>query len=103
MSMVYIYLYMFAQVYVDCGQSMRYNVKNHRLIGVGSMQDQEPLTVEEVAKQLRVSAETVRMWIRTGELEAIDVGKYLIYPADLEAFKERRRTGRKRNPENKEP
>ncbi len=65
------------------------------------MQDQEPLTVEEVAKQLRVSAETVRMWIRTGELEALDVGKYLIYPADLEAFKERRRTGKKRNRDDK--
>jgi excisionase family DNA binding protein len=81
---------------------MRYNVKNHRPIGVGNMQEQEPLTVEEVAKRLRVSAETVRMWIRTGELDAIDVGKYLIYPADLEAFKERRRTRRKRNPESKE-
>jgi excisionase family DNA binding protein len=60
------------------------------------MQQEEPLTVEEVAKQLRVSAETVRAWIRAGELDAIDVGKYLIYPADLADFKERRRTGRKR-------
>jgi len=60
------------------------------------MQQGEPLTVEEVAKQLRVSSETVRAWIRAGELEAIDVGKYLIYPSDLEDFKERRRTGRKR-------
>ena len=60
------------------------------------MQQEEPLTVAEVAKQLRVSAETVRAWIRAGELDAIDVGKYLIYPADLEEFKERRRTGRKR-------
>lgn len=60
------------------------------------MQEEEPLTVEEVAKRLRVSPETVRMWIRTGELDAIDVGKYLIYPTDLENFKERRRTGRKR-------
>ena len=60
------------------------------------MQQEEPLTVEEVAKQLRVSAETVRAWIRRGELDSIDVGKYLIYPADLEDFKERRRTGRKR-------
>ena len=60
------------------------------------MQQEEPLTVEEVAKQLRVSAETVRAWIRAGELDAIDVGKYLIYPADLQDFKERRRTGRKR-------
>jgi len=60
------------------------------------MQQEEPLTVEEVAKRLRVSPETVRAWIRAGELDAIDVGKYLIYPADLEDFKERRRTGRNR-------
>jgi len=60
------------------------------------MQEEEPLTVEEVAKRLRVSIETVRTWIRTGELNAVDVGKYLIYPADLEDFKQRRSTRRKR-------
>ena len=58
---------------------------------------QEPLTVEEVAQSLRVKVDTVRMWIRTGELNAIDVGKYLIYPVDLEDFKNRRSTrGRKK-------
>ncbi|MFL5664939.1 MAG: helix-turn-helix domain-containing protein [Ktedonobacteraceae bacterium] len=58
---------------------------------------QEPLTVEEVAQSLRVKVDTVRLWIRTGELNAIDVGKYLIYPADLEDFKKRRSTrGRKK-------
>jgi excisionase family DNA binding protein len=60
------------------------------------MPEEEPLTVEEVAQRLRVSIETVRTWIRTGELNAIDVGKYLIYPADLEDFKQRRSTRRKR-------
>ena len=60
------------------------------------MQEEEPLTVEEVAKRLRVSIETVRTWIRTGELNAVDVGKYLIYPADLEDFKQRRSTRRKK-------
>ena len=60
------------------------------------MQEEEPLTVEEVAKRLRVSIETVRTWIRTGELNAIDVGKYLIYPADLEDFKQRLSTRRRR-------
>jgi len=60
------------------------------------MQEEEPLTVEEVAKLLRVSIETVRTWIRTGELNAIDVGKYLIYSADLEDFKQRRSTRRKK-------
>lgn len=66
-------------------------------VGAGYMQEEEPLIVEEVAKRLRVSPETVRAWIRSGELEAIDVGKYLIYPSALEDFKKRRRTGRKRD------
>lgn len=61
------------------------------------MPDEKPLTVEEVAEQLRVNPETVRTWIRTGELNAIDVGgKYRIYPADLEDFKQRRSTRRQR-------
>lgn len=67
------------------------------------MQGEEPLTVEEVARQLRVSVETVRNWIRTGELDAIDIGnKYRIYPADLEDFKERRRTRKRKKEEEKE-
>jgi excisionase family DNA binding protein len=66
------------------------------------MPDEKPLTVEEVADQLRVNPETVRVWIRTGELDAIDVGgKYRIYPTDLEAFKDKRRTSRKRQKEQK--
>ena len=61
------------------------------------MHSEEPLTVEEIAQQLRVHVETVRSWIRSGELDAIDVGgKYRIYRADLNDFLERRRTGKKR-------
>jgi excisionase family DNA binding protein len=101
MSIVYSHIYVFTQDNIDYQRIIRYNVKNHKK-GVDCMQEQEPLTVEEVARQLRVSAETVRMWIRKGELGALDVGKYLIYPADLEVFKDRRRTGRKRSAENKE-
>ena len=62
-----------------------------------SDEEPEPLTVEDVAQKLKVKVDTVRMWIRTGELNAIDVGKYLIYPVDLEDFKRRRSTrGRKK-------
>lgn len=32
------------------------------------------LTVEEVAEQLGVTAETVRKWIRSKDLEALDLG-----------------------------
>jgi excisionase family DNA binding protein len=61
------------------------------------MSDEKPLIVEEVADQLRVNPETVRTWIRSGELDAIDVGgKYRIYQTDLEAFKDRRRTSRRK-------
>lgn len=65
------------------------------------MQDEEPLTVEEIAQQLRVHVETVRNWIRSGELDAIDLGgKYRIYRTDLNKFLERRRTGKKKRKDN---
>jgi excisionase family DNA binding protein len=32
------------------------------------------LTLDEVAEQLSVNVETVRRWIRSGELEGIDLG-----------------------------
>lgn len=62
------------------------------------MPDEKLLTVEEVAENLRVNPDTVRSWIRSGELDAINVGgKYRIYQSDLDDFIERRRTGRKRD------
>jgi excisionase family DNA binding protein len=48
------------------------------------------LTVREVASELQVHEETVRRWIRAGELPAIELGgprtMYRIRPADLGAF-----------------
>jgi excisionase family DNA binding protein len=61
------------------------------------MPQTEPLTVEEVAAELRVHPETVRNWIRTGELDALDIGReYRIYRADLDAFIQRRKTARRK-------
>ncbi len=61
-------------------------------------QQEETLTVEDVAAELRVHADTVRTWIRTGELDAVDVGReYRIYRADLDEFIKNRRTGRKKH------
>jgi excisionase family DNA binding protein len=58
---------------------------------------EETLTVEDVAAELRVHPDTVRTWIRTGELDAVDIGReYRIYRADLDEFIRRRRTGKKR-------
>jgi excisionase family DNA binding protein len=60
------------------------------------MSQTEPLTVEEVAAELRVHPETVRNWIRTGELDALDIGReYRIYRADLNDFIQRRKTSRR--------
>ena len=57
----------------------------------------QQLTVEEVADELRVHPETVRQWIRDGELEAFDTGRgYRISRADLDAFVQRRKTGKRR-------
>ncbi|HLI07871.1 MAG TPA: helix-turn-helix domain-containing protein [Ktedonobacteraceae bacterium] len=59
------------------------------------MPDQQ-LTVEEVAEELRVHPETVRQWIRSGELDAFDTGRgYRISRPDLEDFIQRRKTSRR--------
>lgn len=60
------------------------------------MTGEELLTVEEVAKELRVNAKTVRQYIASGELIAFVVGKgYKISREDLENFKRGRRTDRR--------
>ena len=55
------------------------------------------LSVEEIADELGVNPETVRITIRSGELVAYNIGKgYRISRADLEDFIKRRRTDYKR-------
>ena len=47
----------------------------------------EFLTVDEVAKELRVNRRTVMRWIRTGYLPALQVGKnYRISKSDYQEF-----------------
>lgn len=62
------------------------------------------LSVEEVAEELEVNPETVRVWIRSGELVAFSIGKgYRIARADLDDFIRRRRTDyKKKHNEKKE-
>jgi excisionase family DNA binding protein len=57
------------------------------------------LTVEQVAEELQVHKNRVYSWIQAGELSAIDIGRrskhnYRISRADLDAFKQARRTMR---------
>jgi excisionase family DNA binding protein len=58
------------------------------------MSEERWLTVAQVADQLQVDEETVRRWIRRGELEATNIGTgrpdYRIRPTVLQAFLERR-------------
>ncbi len=48
------------------------------------------LTVEQVAERFQISTETVRRWIRAGELPVLDLGGtktgYRIKDSDLERF-----------------
>jgi excisionase family DNA binding protein len=55
--------------------------------------DTEMLTVEEVAKQLKVHIRTVRKWIQDGELIAMNIGRgYRINKSDLQSFIKSRQT-----------
>jgi excisionase family DNA binding protein len=50
-------------------------------------------TVQELAARLEVAEATVRQWIKSGELRAIDIGKgWRIADADLERFLKARET-----------
>jgi excisionase family DNA binding protein len=64
---------------------------------------EKQLTVEEVAEELRVHPETVRQWIREGELDAFDTGRgYRISRKDLDDFIQSRKTGKRRRKPEKE-
>ena len=50
-------------------------------------------TVQEIAERLEVAEATVRHWIKSGELRAIDIGKgWRIADTDLERFLKARET-----------
>ena len=60
-------------------------------------QGEDWLTTDEIAKDLKVNVKTVRNWINSGELAAIDVGgEYRIYRKDYEAFINSRKINRGR-------
>ncbi|MGH2496723.1 MAG: helix-turn-helix domain-containing protein [Ktedonobacteraceae bacterium] len=56
------------------------------------MPDETLLTVEDVAQRLQIKPDTVRRWIRTGKLPAIELGGRLrIDPKDLQMFLDKHR------------
>jgi excisionase family DNA binding protein len=62
-------------------------------------QSKEPmLTVKQVAAELNVDEKTVRRWIQSGELIALNIGRlrpeYRVSRSNLDDFIERRQTGR---------
>lgn len=60
-------------------------------------QGEDWLTTDEIARDLKVNVKTVRNWINSGELAAIDVGgEYRIYRKDYEDFISRRKIDRGR-------
>jgi excisionase family DNA binding protein len=62
-------------------------------IGCDPVPNDRYQTVKEVADRMKVGEATVRHWIRTGDLRAIDIGKgWRIADADLERFLTRHQT-----------
>ncbi len=60
-------------------------------------QEEEMLTTSEVAKELRVNVKTVRNWILSGELVALDIGgEYRIPRSNFDRFKEQRQTDKRK-------
>ncbi len=54
-------------------------------------------TVQELSDRLEVAEATVRQWIKSGELRAIDIGKgWRIADADLERFLKARETAQRK-------
>ena len=56
--------------------------------------EQTTLTVDQVAKRLKVNEQTVRRWLREGELQGVAFGGrtgWRISEADLQAFWDARR------------
>jgi len=57
------------------------------------LEDEEYLTIEEIAKRLKVKPFTVRDWIRKQELPAYKVGRTLrVKKSDFEEFMKKHRT-----------
>ena len=55
-------------------------------------------TVQELAERLEVSEATIRQWIKSGELRAIDIGKgWRIANTDLANFLKARETAPRRS------
>ena len=61
----------------------------------GSMTDEPLLRVEDVAQRLSVNIETVRRWLRKGQLEGLRLGKtkggWRVTETDLARFLESQR------------
>jgi len=50
---------------------------------LGQLPDARMLTVEEVARELRVSKETVRRWVRSGQLPCIKLPRGIRIPSEV--------------------
>jgi excisionase family DNA binding protein len=59
------------------------------------MQEEEYLTIKDIAQQLKLDEKTIRRWIKSKQLPAIELGgKYRVTRSDLNAFLESRKLGR---------
>ncbi len=85
---------------IDATNTKLYNVKkrgltNHKWRQGRVFMPKQWLTVEEIAEELGVHPETVRIWIRERELPAVKLRRtYRVKREDYEEFLRRRYTGK---------
>jgi excisionase family DNA binding protein len=79
-------------------QVVRSTILETRFLGDGRLpQSENWFTTEEIAKDLKVNVNTVRRWIQSGELVALDVGgEYRISREDYKEFVQRRKTDKRK-------
>jgi excisionase family DNA binding protein len=79
------------------GEELAQFVETQFLGDYGMPQGENWLTTEEIAKDLKVNVNTVRRWIQSGELVALDVGgEYRVSREDYNDFVRRRKTDKRK-------
>jgi excisionase family DNA binding protein len=85
---------------IDATNTKPYNIKkcgitHHKWHQGREFMPKQWLTVEEIAEELGVHPETVRIWIRERELPAVQLRRtYRVKREDYEEFLRRRYTGK---------
>jgi excisionase family DNA binding protein len=72
---------------IPAADALSYIVPEHDVFANFAMTNEEILTVEQLASELKLTPQTIRNWIRTGVLPAVKVGHvFRIKRGDVDAM-----------------